>query len=218
MSATTTSYNRLTDHPLDNPTAADLLDHWGHRRVQGLVEGLSLRSPVPETEAADTQALQPRDLTGAGSLLAGKLEDGDEVRLLGARHGVTYGRWTGGPADTLSIEFDLSRAGPLMRDDPAFLAMLERAGKSWSHRIADTLPTWERAPGDIKGSLWNDETFESRVFVGTEGETSARFEIDVKDNDLAGNTAGRGGGSWDRPLRPRPDGQGVSRQSRGSAP
>ena len=196
--ATGRPYSRLTDHPLDNPTAADLLDHWGHRRVQGLVEGLSLRSPVPETEAADTQALQPRDLTGAGSLLAGKLEDGDEVRLLGARHGVTYGRWTGGPADTLSIEFDLSRAGPPMRDDPAFLAMLERAGKSWSHRIADTLPAWERAPGDIKGWLWNDDTLESRVLVGTEGETSARFEIDVKDNDLAGNTAGRGGGSWDR--------------------
>ena len=197
-SATSRPYSRLTDHPLDNPTAADLLDHWGHRRVQGLVEGLSLRSPGPETEAAGTQALQPRDLTGAGSLPAGKLEDGEEVRLLGARHGVTYGRWTGGPADTLSIEFDLSRAGPLMRDDPAFLAMLERAGKSWSHRIADTLPAWERAPGDLKGWLWNDATVESRVYVGPEGETSARFEIGVKDNDLAGNTAGRGGGSWNR--------------------
>ena len=187
-------------HALDvpNPTAADLLDHWGHRRVQGIVEGLSLGTAGPEAEAAGIQGLPPRDLAGAGRLLAGELEDGDEVRLLGSRRGVTYGRWTGGPADTLSIEFDLSRAGPVMRDDPAFRAMLERAGKAWSHRIADTLATWERAPGDAKGLLWNDTTFESRVLVGMEGETSGRFEIDVKDNILAGDVAGRGGGSWGR--------------------
>ena len=188
----------LTDHSLDNTTAADLLDHWGHRRVQGLVEGLSLGTAASEAEAAGMQGLRPGDLTGAGRLLAGKLEVGDGVRLLGARHGVTYGRWTGGPADTVSIEFDLSRAGPEVRDDPAFRAMLERAGKAWSRRLADTLPTWERAPGDIKGWLRSDTRLESRVFVGTEGETSARFEIDVKDNDLAGDVAGRGGGSWER--------------------
>ena len=187
-------------HALDipNPTAADLLDHWGHRRVQGIVEGLSLGTAGPEAEAAGTQGLQPGDLAGAGRLLAGELEAGDEVRLLGSRRGVTYGRWTGGPADTLSIEFDLSRAGPLMRYDPAFRAMLERAGKAWSRRIADTLATWERAPGDVKGWLRNDTTLESRVFVGTGGETSARFEIDVTDNVLAGDVAGRGGGSWNR--------------------
>ena len=189
----------MVEHTRDNTTAAaDLLDHWGHRRVQGLVEGLSLGTAGPEAEAAGTQGLRPGDLTGAGTLLAGELEDGDEVRLLGSRRGVTYGRWTGGPADTVSIEFDLSRAGPAVRDDPAFRAMLERAGKAWSRRIADTLATWERAPGDTKGWLWNDETRESRVFVGTEGETNARFEIDVKDNDIAGGFAGRGGGSWER--------------------
>ena len=190
---------RVVEHTRDNTTAAaDLLDHWGHRRVQGLVEGLSLGSPDPEAEAAGTQWLRLRDRTGAGRLPAGELEDGGEVRLLGSRRGVTYGRWTGGPADTLSIEFDLSRAGPVMWDDPAFRAMLERAGKAWSRRIADTLATWERAPGDTKGWLWNDTTLESRVFVGAKGETSAGFEIDVKDNDLAGNTNGRGGGSWSR--------------------
>ena len=196
-SATASPYGGPTDHSLDNTTAADLLDHWGHRRVQGLVEGLSLGTSA-EAEAAGTRGLSPGDLTGAGGLLAGELEDGDEVRILGARHGVTYGRWTGGSADTLSIEFDLSRAGPLMLDDPAFLAMLERAGKSWSRRIADTLPAWERAAGDLKGWLRNDTTTEALVFVGAEGETSDRFEIDVKDNDIAGGFAGRGGGSWKR--------------------
>ena len=197
-SAAISPHSRLFGHSFDNPIAADLLDHWGHRRVQGLVEGFSLGTAGPDAEVAGMQGLSPRDLTGAGGLLAGELEDGDEVRLLGSRHGVTYGRWTGGPADTLSIEFDLSRAGPVMRDDPAFLAMLERAGKAWSHRIADTLATWERAPGDIKGWLWNNATLESRVLVGTDGETSAGFEIDVKDSDLSGDAAGRGGGSWSR--------------------
>ena len=190
---------RVVEHARDNTTAAaDLLDHWGHRRVQGLVEGLSLGTAGPEAEAAGMQGLRPGDLAGAGGLLAGELEDGDEVRLLGSRHGVTYGRWTGGPADTVSIEFDLSRAAPAVRDDPAFRAMLERAGKAWSRRIADTLPAWERAPGDVKGWLRNDTRTEALVLVGSEGETSDRFEIDVKDNDLAGGFAGRGGGSWNR--------------------
>ena len=181
----------------DNREAADLLDHWGHRRVQGIVEGLSLGTAAPQVKGAGTQVLRPGALAGAGRLLARELEDGDEVRLLGSRHGVTYGRWTGGPADTLAIEFDVSRAGREIRYDPAFRAMLERAGKAWSRRIADTLTTWERAPGDYKGRLWSDDRPESWVFVGTEGETSARLEIDVKDDDISGGFAGRGGGSWE---------------------
>ena len=185
----------LPEYSKDNREAADLLDHWGHRRVRGIVDGLALGVAGPEADGPGTQGRLPGELDGAGSWLARELEDGDEVRLLGSRHGVTYGRWTGGPADTLSIEFDLSRAGPAMRDDPAFRALLERAGKAWSRRIADTWPMWERAPGDYKGSLWNDGVLETLVLVGEEGETSARIEIDVKDNDLAGRSAGRGGSS-----------------------
>ena len=178
--------------PRENTEAADLLDHWGHRRVRSIVERLSLGPPAQETDGAGTSTQGTAALAGAGRLLARNLEDGDEVRLLGSRHGVTYGRWTRGPADTLSIEFDLSRAGPQIRNDPAFRALLERAGKAWSWRIADTWPTWERAPGDIKGWLFVDAEPESRVWVGSEGEASARLEIDVKDNDLA-EFAGRGG-------------------------
>ena len=185
----------LPEHSRDNREAADLLDHWGHRRVRGIVEGLALGMAGPEASGSGTQELLPGELKGAGRWLARKLEDGEEVRLLGSRHGITYGRWTGGPADTLSIEFDLSRAGPAMRGDLAFRAMLERAGKAWSRRIADTWPTWERAPGDYKGWLWKDADLDTRVLVGEEGETSARIEIDVKDHDLAGRSAGRGGSS-----------------------
>ena len=185
----------LPAHSRDNREAADLLDHWGHRRVRGIVEGLSLGPAAPAADGVGTREPGAAVPTGAGRSLAGALEAGDEVRLLGSRHGVTYGRWTGGPADTLSIEFDLSRAGPQMRYDPEFRALLERAGKAWSRRIADTWPTWKRAPGDVKGTLWNDGTLVARVPVGADGETSARLEIDITDGVLAGRVHGRGGDS-----------------------
>ena len=192
----------LPEYSQDNRDGADLLDHWGHRRVQDIVEGLSLGPAVQAAAGVGAQGLRPGSLTGAGRLLARELEYDDEVRLLGSRHGVTYGRWTGGPADTLSIEFDLSRAGPKMRYDQAFRASLERAGKAWSRRIADTWPTWARNPGDIKGDLWRDDTWVARVSVGGDGERSARLEIDVKDNDISGGFAGRGGSSgWNAPGR-----------------
>ena len=180
--------------PRRNPGAADLLDHWGHRRVQSVVEGLSLSSPAPDADGADAKRLRDSAQAREGTSLAPNLYAGDEVRLLGSRHGVTYGRWTGGPADTLSIEFDLSRAGSAMRSDPTFRALLERSGKAWSRRIADTWASWDRAPGDFKGALWNDGTIEARVWVGPAGEKSDRLEIDVKDNEFA-HAAGRGGPS-----------------------
>ena len=173
--------------PLQNTGAADLLDHWGHRRAQSVVEGLSLGTAAPDADGAGPKGLRAEAEAREGTSRAPNLHEGDEVRLLGSRHGVAYGRWTGGPADTLAIEFDLSRAGSAMRDDPAFLALLERSGKAWSRRIADTWPTWERAPGAFKGALVGGD---NNARVGTEGETSTRLEIDVKDEDLPGSFAG----------------------------
>lgn len=180
--------------PRQNSRAVDLLDHWGHRRVQSVVEGLSLSTAAPDADGADPNRLRAAAQARDGTSLVPKLHAGDEVRLLGSRHGVTYGRWTGGPADTLSIEFDLSRAGSAMRFDPDFRALLERSGKVWSRRIADTWAAWDRAPGESKGVFWNDGTIESQVLVGPAGETSDRLEIDVKDNELA-EFGGRGGPS-----------------------
>ncbi len=111
----------------------------------------------------------------------------DEVEILGARHGFTLGRWKGGPADTLSIEFDLSGAGPLMRDDPEFGAMLERSGKAWSYRIADTWSPWERRPGDLKGYLINGHDPDIPVYVEPGGEVSTGLEIDVRDAAISPN-------------------------------
>ena len=50
-------------------------------------------------------------------------------KSLGERNGITYGRWTGGPAGTLNIEFDWRFAPTL---DAERRARMERAGKSWS--------------------------------------------------------------------------------------
>lgn len=173
-----------TGHARDNATAADLLDHWGHRRVQGLVEGLSLRSPDPDADAADFKALH------AAASATPDLPVGDEVRILGTRRGVTYGRWTAGPADTLSITFDLSAAGPVTWRYPDFRATVERAGKAWSHRIADTWAAWRRYEGEFKGWLIDGDDSHTRVYVGAGGEVSTGLRIDIRDDDIPRDFAG----------------------------
>ena len=177
-SGTRPSGQHLDIRPRNNPEAADLLDHWGHRRSQALVDGFSLNAPAAGSDAVDLLTIRAAAEKHSKILLAPNFQDGDEVRLLGTRQGVTYGRWAGGPADTLSIDFDLSGPGPLLVDDPVFNAMLERAGKAWSHRIADTWTPWERPPGELKGLLTGANP-PVEVRVGPEGEISTGLDIDV---------------------------------------
>ena len=181
--------SRLAELPRNNPTATDLLDQWGHRQSHGIAEGLALAEPADGADGAGLRRLQTAAQADDGAPVAPDLQEGDEVRVLGARRGVTYGRWSGGPADTLSIEFDLSRASWRVRNDPAFRAMLKRAGKVWSHRIADTWSTWERREGDFKG-YYIDGGDHTQVYVGAGGEISTGLEIDVKDEDLPERTTG----------------------------
>ena len=201
---------RLGERPRNNPEAADLLDHWGHRRSHGLATGLELADPIPDGNGngdgavddnaggngngdaggTDLRALHTAAREG-GETVAPDLRDSDDVAVIGARRGVTYGRWAGGSADTLSIEFDVSRVPPEISDDPEFRAILERAGKAWSRRIADTWSTWERSAGDLKGHLSGSGLTEVRV--GEDGETSAGLEIHVTVEDLS--SAGKGGNS-----------------------
>ena len=188
---------RLSEQPRANPMAADLLDGWGHRRVQGLVEGLSLGTAEHDADDADLEGLRTAAQAAGRTPVVPDLQNDDDVRILGSRHGVTYGRWTGGPADTLSIEFDLSGAGPLMRDDSAFRAMLERAGKAWSRRIPDTWTAWEREEDDLKGFLVKDVDPGIQVRVGEGGEISTGLEVDVRDEDLDGANAWS---LWGRPV------------------
>ena len=181
---------RLAGLSRSNPEAADLLDHWGHRQSHRIKEGLSLAEPAAGDNAADLRSFRTAAQTDGEALVAPDFQDGDEVQVLGAHRGVTYGRWTGGAADTLSIEFDLSRAGPEMRGDPAFRAMLERAGKVWSRRIDDTWTPWERRAGEHKGWLINGPDDSIEVHVGEGGEISTGLEIDVVDEDLPEDIGG----------------------------
>ena len=180
------------EHLRENLEAADLLDYWGHRRVQSIVEGLSLSTAASQADGADFKRLRAAAQAREGKPLAPDLHVGDDVRILGSRRGVTYGRWTGGPADTLSIDFDLSRAGPVMRGDPTFRALLERTGKAWSHRIADTWASWDQAPGDLQGWLWQENDDSTEVRVGAKGETSSGLKIYVRDASLSNDYAGQG--------------------------
>ena len=88
--------SRLAELPRNNPTATDLLDHWGHRQSDGIAVGLSLAEPADGADAAGLRRLQTAAQTDDGVPVAPDLQEGDEVRVLGARRGVTYGRWSGG--------------------------------------------------------------------------------------------------------------------------
>ena len=201
LSGTRPGGRHLAAPARNNPIAADLLDHWGHRRGQAIVGGLSLASPTEDSDAIDLQTTRAAAENRNRISIAPNLQEGDEVRILGTRRNVTYGRWVGGPADTLSIDFDLSGAGPLMSDDPAFRAMLERAGKAWSHRLDDTWTPWERKAGELKGTLarGNPSALRTQVRVGPDGEISTGLKIDVRYENFTDNNAGRGGGGFPPP-------------------
>ncbi|MDE0030019.1 MAG: hypothetical protein OXU42_11535 [Deltaproteobacteria bacterium] len=191
---------RLAALPRNNPRADDLLDHWGHRRVPGIAEGFSLTSPEDGNGAEELRTLRAAVRTDDEASAAPDLHDGDEVRVLGSRRGITYGRWAGGPADTLSIDFTLS---PGMQEKPGVRALVERAGKVWTGRIADTWSAWHRAAGDLKGWLINGTSAEIEVRVGEGGEVSTGLEIDIRERYLPADVAGwanegiRPSGSWE---------------------
>ena len=94
----------LAEPARNNPEAADLLDHWGHRRSQAIKEGLSLTPLLSGSDTFDLQTPRAEAERRSGTTIASNLQDGDEVRILGTRRGVTFGRWAGGPADKLSID------------------------------------------------------------------------------------------------------------------
>ena len=126
--------------------------------------------------------------------VAPDLRDDDSITVLGHRRGVTYGRWSGGPADTLSIDFDYQGATSQVRYNRPFKAALERAGKAWSRRIDDTWAEWERSQGEYKARLIGDHGSDGReIRVGPGGETSTSLVIYVTGVELGANVAGRGG-------------------------
>ena len=190
---------RASLRPIDNVAADDLLDHWGHR-PSALLSGLLSPVQDPGEDAAQFEdLLEAARGVGTETYVPG-LQDGDTVTVLGQRRDVTYGRWSGGPADTLSIGFDLEHAAEEMREDASFRAALERAGKVWSRRIDDTWQEWERRAGETKARLIGDFGADGReIRVGPEGETSTGVVIYVTDAELGRNTGGIGGPRSFRP-------------------
>ena len=159
--------------PRNNVDADDLLDHWGHRRI-GILSAPLTESPAPGEDVAELKALLEAARGAETGPVAPDLRDDDTVAVLGHRRGVTYGRWSGGPADTLSIDFDYRGATSDVRYNRPFKAALERAGKAWSRRIADTWAAWERAAGESKARLIGDDGADGKeILVGAGGERPA---------------------------------------------
>ena len=120
----------------DNRTAEDLLDHWNQpESIRGAL-GLSALDAADVVERrrslADLVNRVGGDTAGAGTRFRNVRPE--EIEIIGERDGITYGRWTGGPAGTLNVQFDW-RFTPNL--DETTRAMFERAGKSWSWRLAD---------------------------------------------------------------------------------
>ena len=120
----------------DNPTAEDLLDHWNQPESLRTALGLST---VNAADIVDRR----RNLADLINRVGGDpAETGmrfrnvrpEDIEIVGERDGITYGRWTDGPAGTLNIQFDW-RFTPNLDEETR--AMFERAGKSWSWRLAD---------------------------------------------------------------------------------
>lgn len=189
--ATSPGGRRVSLRPMNNSDADDLLDHWGHRHNEALSARLSEAS-APDDDIAEFEALLKDARENGAETAAPDYREGDAARVLGHRRGVAYGRWTGGPADTLSLDFDI-RTGTIA-DDRSVAAALERAGKAWSWGIDDTWTAGERRSGETKARLIGDQGREGIVIrVEPGGETSTGVVIYVTGVDLAGNQAGRGG-------------------------
>ena len=181
----------VSEQPRSNPRAADLLDHWGHRRIDSIATALSLATPTAESDdGAVLRALRAEAKAHDGEPVVPALQDADPIRILGANRGIRYGRWTGGPADTLSIDFGLSYADAELQGDEGFRVMLERAGKAWSARLADTWTPREWSAGDLKGWLLRNGRVGAKVGAEPNGETSTGIEIQVTQGDLSSNTLG----------------------------
>ena len=196
--ATSPGGRHMSLRPMDNVHADDLLDHWGHRR-SAVLSGLLLQVQDPSEDISrfgDLLAIGRR--VDAGTVVPG-LQDDDTVTVLGQRREVNYGRWSGGPADTLSIAFDLGHATTKLQEDASFRAALERAGKVWSRRIDDTWTEWERSHGESKGRLIGNQGAEGReILVGPDGETSTGLTVYVTEAQL-GDSAGMAGARSFRP-------------------
>lgn len=120
----------------DNPLAEDLLDHWNEPKALEKALGLMWLDEADEGDRRDAAADLFSRVGNDPAETRIKLRNvrPEDMEIIGKRGEVTYGRWKGGPAGTLNIEFDWRFAQDF---DAEARARMERAGKSWSWRILD---------------------------------------------------------------------------------
>ena len=111
----------------NNPSAADLLDHWNDPETLRSALALSVvnAAEIPERKN-DLKALLDR--AGGSHDKAGVRFRNvrlDDIIIIGEKEGITYGQWKSGPAGTLNIEFDY-RFAPDIRSGGARMD-----GESW---------------------------------------------------------------------------------------
>ena len=166
---TTPAFESTSTFERDNPTAEDLLDHWNEPEQLRMALGLSAVAAVDIAGRREALADLIKAAGGASGGTGTRLRNvqPNSIEIIGERNGITYGRWTGGPAGTLNIEFDW-RFTPNL--DAETRAMFERAGKSWSWRLADQfgLHTIERGtdvslPDRPRLTLFEDVTTDGLV-------------------------------------------------------
>ena len=173
----------------NNPTAQDLLDHWHRpetlRREMGLAAVDPMDLPARRGALEAIVRMAEEDPVRSGTRL--RNVRAVDVEVIGERDGITYGRWTGGPAGTLDIEFDWRFASGL---EPAARARMERAGKAWSRRLGDDFNPHTVADGtiiqhhaDVPGAESRTVTFDEEepvddvliavLYTGTDAEFSS---------------------------------------------
>ena len=133
---------------IDNPSAQDLLEHWNDPDVlREATEISQLSENAISARIATLKSIFQAPVTRldqSRTLL--RNVDAEAVTVIGARGGITYGQWKGGPAGSLDIDFDYRFAPELDESERAYI---ERAGKSWSWRLADDFGTHTVPAGQL---------------------------------------------------------------------
>lgn len=154
----------------ENPTAADLADHWHRTRMVGAVGaalGLSRFSPGDDHAAQDVFDTSGVSASpGNVDRVSFRAADPVETVALGTVDGITVGRWTAGPADTLPIQVDWSLFG----DDPPppeALVRSARAARNLGRHFRDDVGEHTLAAGTVlwNGLVWPEDTTTNGLLV-----------------------------------------------------
>ena len=115
----------------ENPSALDIAEHW--RDAHLLAEALDIEAGTHDGTGGFSAARDAAQPAGNTSRTILRNITPDQMVPIGTEGGVTVGYWRDGPAGTLDIDFDWSGAP---NATPAQRALMERAGREWSRRVA----------------------------------------------------------------------------------